>query len=153
MSLRLGTTRGDHGDVLRPTHHTFDPCDFAGYLTDPAPDRYTKKTCLWTGGGFIMPKPKRVEPIQVCEQGSRVQTIKYTVASSPSLFPKPELVGKTMAITVDNQPIENLTATSIFVGSADQDLSDIPIHIRFAPVDGKVPHLIQSRIKLAPERY
>jgi hypothetical protein len=41
----------------------FDPCDFAGYLDDPTPEAYTKKTCLWTGGGFIMPERKRVEPV------------------------------------------------------------------------------------------
>lgn len=36
--------------------HTFHPCDFTGY--EPA-DNYTKKTCLWTGGGFRMPAPRR----------------------------------------------------------------------------------------------
>lgn len=39
----------------RKPDHTFDPCDYG--------DPYTKKTCLWTGGGFVMPKPRRVEPI------------------------------------------------------------------------------------------
>jgi hypothetical protein len=34
--------------------HTFNPCDFTGYC---ASDNYTKKTCLWTGGGFVMPEP------------------------------------------------------------------------------------------------
>ncbi len=38
----------------RQPDHTFHPCDFAGL--EPA-DNYTKKTCLWTGAGFIMPKP------------------------------------------------------------------------------------------------
>lgn len=33
--------------------HTFHPADFTAY--EPA-DNYTKKTCLWTGGGFIMPQ-------------------------------------------------------------------------------------------------
>lgn len=46
--------------------HSFDPCDYG--------DPYTKKTLLWTGGGFIMPpkiergdlfdKPTRVDPTQ-----------------------------------------------------------------------------------------
>lgn len=31
----------------READHTFDPCDFG--------DPYTKTTCLWTGGGFVMP--------------------------------------------------------------------------------------------------
>lgn len=46
----------------RKPDHTFDPCDFAGYLEDPSLEAYTKKTCLWTGGGFVMPEKRRVEP-------------------------------------------------------------------------------------------
>lgn len=41
----------------------FDPCDFAGYGEGEG-DLYTKKTCLWTGGGFRMPEPKRLAPVQ-----------------------------------------------------------------------------------------
>jgi hypothetical protein len=41
----------------------FDPCDYAGYLEDPSPEAYTKSTCFWTGNGFVMPPPKRVEPV------------------------------------------------------------------------------------------
>jgi len=40
----------------RKPDHTFDPCDYG--------DPYTKKTCLWTGGGFVMPEKNRVEPIE-----------------------------------------------------------------------------------------
>lgn len=36
--------------------YTFSPEDFTGYC---AADNYTKKTCLWTWGGFTMPKPCR----------------------------------------------------------------------------------------------
>lgn len=36
--------------------HTFHPADYTGY--EPA-DNYTKKTCLWTGGGFVMPQPAK----------------------------------------------------------------------------------------------
>lgn len=32
--------------------YTFSPDDYTGYCAD---DNYTKKTCLWTGGGFVMP--------------------------------------------------------------------------------------------------
>lgn len=45
----------------RAPDYTFDPCDYGGYL-DPEGDHYTKRTCLWTGGGFRMPPPKRVYP-------------------------------------------------------------------------------------------
>jgi hypothetical protein len=40
----------------RRPDHSFDPCDYG--------DPYTKKTCLWTGGGFRMPKKQRVEPTE-----------------------------------------------------------------------------------------
>lgn len=40
----------------RKPDHTFDPCDYG--------DPYTKKTCLWTGGGFVMPQKNRVEPTE-----------------------------------------------------------------------------------------
>ena len=33
-------------------NYSFDPCDYAGYLDDPGPEAYTKRTCLWTGGGI-----------------------------------------------------------------------------------------------------
>lgn len=36
----------------RKPDDTFNPCDFAGYLEDPASEAYTKKTCLWHGGGL-----------------------------------------------------------------------------------------------------
>ncbi len=38
----------------RKPDHTFHPWEFAGF--EPK-DNYTKKTCLWTGAGFVMPKP------------------------------------------------------------------------------------------------
>lgn len=47
----------------RPPDHSFDPCDYAGYLKHSELEAYTKKTCLWTGGGFVMPPPRRVEPV------------------------------------------------------------------------------------------
>jgi hypothetical protein len=46
----------------RKPDHTFDPCDYGGYLS-PSGDAYTKKTCLWTGNGFVMPTPRRVLPV------------------------------------------------------------------------------------------
>ena len=48
-----------------PPDFRFDPCDYAGYL--PAErqlsEAYTKRTCLWTGGGFQLPEPKAGVPI------------------------------------------------------------------------------------------
>lgn len=40
--------------------HTFSPSDFTGYEPE---DNYTKKTCLWSGGGFVMPHPFRDETL------------------------------------------------------------------------------------------
>lgn len=40
---------------VRKPDYMFDPCDYG--------DPYTKKTCLWTGGGFVMPEKRRVEPV------------------------------------------------------------------------------------------
>jgi hypothetical protein len=37
--------------------HTFNPHDFTAYEPN---DHYTKKTCLWTGNGFVMPAPLRI---------------------------------------------------------------------------------------------
>lgn len=51
---------------MMPPDQMFDPCDYAGYLDDEkskANEAYTKKTCLWTGNGFVMPTPKRIEPV------------------------------------------------------------------------------------------
>ena len=47
----------------RKPDHTFDPCDYGGYL-DPSGDAYTKRTCLWAGNGFVMPECKRVAPFE-----------------------------------------------------------------------------------------
>jgi len=63
--------------LWRAPDHRFDPCDFGGYIPEaeaahprwpeaiPPRDAYTKKTCLWVGGGFQMPSPLPVEPIRL----------------------------------------------------------------------------------------
>jgi hypothetical protein len=40
----------------RKPDYVFDPCDYG--------DPYTKKTCLWTGNGFVMPPKNRVAPFE-----------------------------------------------------------------------------------------
>jgi hypothetical protein len=54
----------------RKPDHTCDPCDYGAYLSPPG-DAYTKKTCLWTGNGFVMPRPRRVAPVE----GSRMHRL------------------------------------------------------------------------------
>lgn len=41
---------------------TFDPWEYAGWAPNPAAEGYTKRTCLWTGGGFLPPDRRPVEP-------------------------------------------------------------------------------------------
>jgi hypothetical protein len=54
----------------RSPDYNFDPCDYGGYLSPPG-DAYTKRTCLWTGNGFVMPPPKQVWPTE----GSRLHKL------------------------------------------------------------------------------
>ena len=42
----------------RKPDHAFSPHQYAGW--EPS-DNYTKKTCLWTGGGVVMPEPFPLE--------------------------------------------------------------------------------------------
>lgn len=44
-------------------HYYFDPFEYAGYAPDPLTEAYTKKTCLWTGNGFVMPATRPVDPV------------------------------------------------------------------------------------------
>ena len=57
----------------RKPDYMFQPHHFGGYLPEddtsphpviPARDAYTKKTCLWTGNGFVMPEARPVDPIK-----------------------------------------------------------------------------------------
>jgi hypothetical protein len=41
----------------RAADYIFNPYEYAGYKGGDN-DTYPKKTCLWTGGGFVMPEPK-----------------------------------------------------------------------------------------------
>lgn len=51
----------------RKPDYLFDPCDYGGYLNPPG-DAYTKRTCRWTGNGFVMRESKRIYPVE----GSRM---------------------------------------------------------------------------------
>jgi hypothetical protein len=41
----------------RKPDHAFSPEDYTGYCLD---DNYTKRTCIWSGNGFVMPEPFRL---------------------------------------------------------------------------------------------
>lgn len=64
---------GKLSTLWRKPDYTFHPCDYAGYLPEddkhpdfpdiiPARDRYFKKTCLWTGNGFVIPPRALILP-------------------------------------------------------------------------------------------
>lgn len=44
----------------RKSDYRFSPHHFTGYCPD---DNYTKKTCLWVGGGFVMPEQYMAESL------------------------------------------------------------------------------------------
>jgi len=84
---------------------TFDPYEYGGYLTDDeavhplypdniaARDGYTKKTCLWTGGGFNMPSKKPVETpkgysLQHTKLGGKSLKTKNIRSATPRGFAK-----------------------------------------------------------------
>lgn len=54
----------------RKPDFTFHPSDYGGYLTPPG-DAYTKRTCLWAGNGFVMPKTKKIRAVE----GSRMHLL------------------------------------------------------------------------------
>jgi hypothetical protein len=68
----------------RKADHFFDPCDYTAYHLE---DNYVKKTCLWTGGGFVMPPANRAanlgEPddrIHKCPPGPNRKNIRSATA-------------------------------------------------------------------------
>jgi hypothetical protein len=87
------------------------------------------------------------------QYSNRLRVLNYYVYSTSSLFPKPDLLGKKLEITLDDKPIENLSSTTVFIFGSDQDLENIPINLRFLPVDGQPAKVIQVRPNLTPERY
>lgn len=52
----VGRISGIHGGC----EHAFDPWEYG--------DGYQKKTCLWTGGGFVMPPPTEASKPAACDQ-------------------------------------------------------------------------------------
>jgi hypothetical protein len=78
----------------------FDPHEYAGYLDDPSQDAYTKRTALWTGGGFQMPVKKSVPPVL----GSKM----HLMAPSPDRADKRSVtpLGFAIAVFAANCPLE-----------------------------------------------
>ena len=91
--------------VWRKPNHRFHPHEYGGYISEAhaehprwsnyiaARDAYTKKTCLWSGGGFRMPKRVAVEPVdcaaqyqQHCKLGGKSQRTKDIRSATPRGF-------------------------------------------------------------------
>lgn len=53
----------------RKPDYYFDPFEYGGYENGEG-DGYTKKTCLWTGNGFVMPEKR---PIELADDWDRIQ--------------------------------------------------------------------------------
>lgn len=61
--------RGRLTGAWRPWDYDFDPAEYGGYLGDG--DRYTKRTCLWTGPDFVMPTKQPLNP----SEGSKMHRL------------------------------------------------------------------------------
>lgn len=49
---------------IGPPDFWFHPNEYAGYLSKPEPEAYTKKTGLWAFNGFRLPVKRPVPPIR-----------------------------------------------------------------------------------------
>lgn len=70
----------------RDPDYTFDPCDYG--------EPYTKKTCLWTGGGFVMP-----EKVRAGDMFAKATCVDPTLGSMIHLMPPSEDRGDLRSIT------------------------------------------------------
>lgn len=80
--------------------YVFDPCDYGGYLPAddvhplyptifPPRDGYTKRTCLWTGNGFVMPERRPVPGLafqQAIKLGGKSERTKQIRSTTPRGF-------------------------------------------------------------------
>lgn len=99
--------------LWRKPDHTFHPYEFGGYLPadDSHPryadhiaprDAYSKRTCLWTGGGFTMPATKPVDCVsfgassQFAKLGGKSAKTKNIRSATPRGF--------ALAVCLSNQP-------------------------------------------------
>lgn len=57
MVPNFAPSTGTVSTYWRKPDHSFHPYHYAALAEG---ENYTKKTCLWTGGGFVMPAPAPV---------------------------------------------------------------------------------------------
>lgn len=87
-------------NIFGKPDHIFNPCEYGGYIPDeaahpiypgiiPARDAYMKKTCLWTGGGFVMPLKNPVPGVPFHEAfslGGKSERTKRIRSTTPRGF-------------------------------------------------------------------
>lgn len=83
--------------VFGPADHSFHPYEFTGY--EPG-DNYTKRTNLWTGGGFVMPAPNR--DVSLGEPDDRIH--KASPSEDRSNFRSATPMGFARAVYEANRP-------------------------------------------------
>lgn len=100
--------------IFGKPQYTFNPHDFTGHCAN---DNYTKKTCLWTGGGFVMPQPARDETlgkpdnrIHACPPSEERANIR---SATPRGFAQAVFLANAPHLKApanDNQPASNIVA-------------------------------------------
>ncbi len=110
--------------LWRKPDHKFDPCDYGGHLPEddvhprwpdviPPRDGYRKKTCLWTGGGFNMPRQNAVAH----------KTLTYDRADPKKAGNFSPVAGKTGGKSAKTKNIRSATprgfARAVFLANAD----------------------------------
>lgn len=110
--------------LWRKPDHKFDPCDYGGYLPEddvhprwpdviPPRDGYRKKTCLWTGGSFKMPRQNAVAH----------KTLTYDRADPKKGSNFSPVAGKTGGKSARTKNIRSATprgfARAVFLANAD----------------------------------
>lgn len=100
----------------RKPDYIFNPCDYSYFHKE---DNYTKKTCLWVGGGFIMPPPSKMNRLgnQMKESGEHL----FPVRKENSLETKHQ--GALLKLFL-KQTIENTNGKILIIFSQTKTLME-----------------------------
>lgn len=84
---------------------------------------------------------------------NRTRILTYSVSPS-TLLQKPDLGSKRINITVDDKPIESLSAVTVYItNSTDQDYEDVVLSVEFQSDGGEEPKLLDPVTKRATQEY
>lgn len=90
----------------RDPDYTFDPYEYDEYTSED--ERYTKKTCLWTGDGFSMPEPSGLDE---SEADDRIHKMPPSEDRAEKRAETP--MGFARAVFQANTPTECTSATAV----------------------------------------